>query len=169
MMKITSRCVLAVLLAMGLTAELQAKGRTVKLSVTGPLLATAVDVTDPAALANVWGISSSTCAVPRNFYGANASAPKQSLARYRVSFHVLPAGDKQTRVMYEIAYVFDPGSNRGYVYFPGPGEDGYELNSGTIVRAENAGKWYEAGVAWSKAINAQLAPALAPLSLAPPN
>jgi hypothetical protein len=160
MMRITSRCALIVLLALGMTAHLYAKGRTVKLSVTGPNLAAPVDVTDPAALANVWGMTGSSCAVPTNLYGANADVPKQSLARYRVSFHVMPHGDKQTQVMYQVAYVFDPSANRGYVYFPGPGEDGHELNSGTIVREKNAGKWYEAGEAWSKAVNAQLGTAI---------
>jgi len=160
MNRILSRALVVVLLAFGTTSVLFAKGRTVKLSVTGPHLANGVEVTDPSAMANVWGIAAS-CGGAHSFYTRLASQPPLGLPRYRVAFHVRSAGDEAVHIMYVVGYVFDPAASKAFVYFPAKGEDGYAVNSGSIVREAHEGKWYEAGGAWSAAINAKLAPALA--------
>jgi len=160
MNRILSRALVVVLLALGTTAVLWAKGATVKLAVTGPNLPLGVEVTDPSAMANVWG-SAGGCASPHSFYGRLAPTPAPDLPRYRVAFHVRPTGDETVRVMYVVGFVVDPATSKAFVYFPARGEDGYAVNSGSIVREANEGKWYEADGAWSAAINAKLAPALA--------
>jgi len=130
---------------------LDAKGPTVKLTVTGPALSQPLDITDSRVL-----MSSQVFAGA--FLSGGSSAPDASLPRYRVSFHVeLPKWmNAGVQVKYVVLYVKDSRTGRGFVYLPGRGEDGYWLNVGTIMRDGQDGRWHSAGSEWASALNAHL-------------
>jgi hypothetical protein len=123
-----------------------AKGPTIRLVISGPLLEQPLEVTDPAALAHVWSTA---------FLGGPAAEPRQSLPRYAVSFYVQPPRS-EVRMMYVVHYVVDPDTGRSYVYLPGRGEEWYRLNASTIYREKHDGRWFEADPAWSAAVRARL-------------
>ena len=158
MSRMSSRSLVVLLLALIATSPIQAKGKTVRLSVAGDGLAAPVEITESAALANVWGATGGGCSGPSAFFGQPVAAPSDSLARYRVTFHVKTDRSESVSVepMYVVGYAFDPATSKGFVYFPAKSEDGYALNSGSIVRDAHAGNWYEASPAWSAAISSRL-------------
>jgi hypothetical protein len=124
-----------------------AKGVTRCLVVTGPGLPAPINITDPAALGNVWG---------GEFLAAPTLEPDQAWPRYVVEFHVQPPRTDAVRKMYVIQYVRDPKSGAGFVYLPGRGDERYRLNVGTFERPAQDGKWHLAAATWSQAINARL-------------
>jgi hypothetical protein len=140
----TSAAIVAVLIAG--TAVLSAKGPTVKLTVSGGGLPSAIEVTTPAALAHVWS---------DHFIGSSAPQPRVELPRYQVAFHVLPNGQRVPKVMYVVTYVQDPDSGEAFVYLPGRGEEHSRLNASTILRS-GAGRWHRAVPKWADAVNESL-------------
>jgi hypothetical protein len=126
----------------GTVAHLAAKGATVRLTIEGPGLPSAVAVTDATALAGD--------VFPGNFIGAPAEVPDARLPRYLVSFYV--ATPRQPiRLMYVVHYVHDPRTRRGFVYLPRQGEPWYRLNASTILRGQE-GEWHFADRTWSNAL-----------------
>ena len=122
---------------------LSAKGETVRLTVVGPGLSAPIDVIDPAALASVWA---------GRFIGRAATEPDKSLPRYVVTFVVQPPRQQQARPMYVVMFARDRESGRGFVYLPGPGQNGYRMNVSTILREGQDGHWHEASPDWSDAL-----------------
>jgi hypothetical protein len=148
-----SRSFLTIVLVVTIFPSVAAKGRTVKLTLTGPALKNAIEITDPAAMANVWtGNSSSGCGVARSFFRTKVAEPPQNLPRYRLAFHVSPHPEEAVRVMYAVGYVFDPATSKAFVYFPKAGEEDYDLNAAAISRKRQAGNWYEADRGFSDAM-----------------
>jgi hypothetical protein len=136
---------LAIALALGTAVTLNAKGPTVKLTITGPNLAGAIEVTTPKALAHVWS---------DDFLGPLAEEPSAAFPRYTVQFHVLPNGKREIQVMYAVTYVTDPRTGAAFVYLPAPGEEHYSLNISTILR--EGGRWHRAVPTWAAALNVSL-------------
>jgi hypothetical protein len=135
------------LIALALMVGLvHAKGPTVKLTIPGPGVAQALEVTDPNALVHVWN---------GDFIGSPASIPDESLPRYTVSFYALPPRSA-VRMVYVVHYARDPKTGQGFVHLPGRGEEWYGLNVSTILRDGQDGKWHQASPAWSTAIAAAL-------------
>ena len=128
-------------------ALVTAKGVTRRLVVTGPTLPAPLEITDQAALANVWG---------EEFMGAPAAEPDSSWSRYEVAFYVQPPRTEAVRMMYVAIYVRDPTSGAGFVYLPSRGEEHYRLNVRTILREGQDGKWHHASEAWNEAISKRL-------------
>jgi hypothetical protein len=143
MRKTIAGTVIALALMAGLV---HAKGPTVKLTVAGPGLAQALEVTDPNALVHVWN---------GDFIGLATSVPDESLPRYTVSFYALPPRSAITMV-YVVLYARDSKTGQGFVYLPGRGEEWYGLNVSTILRDGQDGKWHKASPAWSTAVSAAL-------------
>ncbi|MEZ5316235.1 MAG: hypothetical protein R2752_02430 [Vicinamibacterales bacterium] len=141
------------LLAGPLLGPVAAKGPTVLVTVTGPGLPGEIEVTDPAALADVWGAPAG-CGTSDRFFTASAAAPDRTLPRYDVAFHVRigEAGTTASRVMYLVRFAWDPVSGLGFVYLPGPGDAAYAVNRGTIMRGVNDGRWFRASARWAGAI-----------------
>jgi hypothetical protein len=137
---------IAVTLVITLSESLAAKGRTVRLTISGPGLSGPIETMEPKALANVWVGS---------FIGGLAAEPDKTLPRYVVTFYVQPPREN-VRAMYVVYYVRDPRSREGFVYLPGRGEDGYSLNVRTILRDGQDGRWHNASAEWSDAIVAAL-------------
>lgn len=142
-MRSPSTATATALLAILLVVTIAAKGETIRLTITGPGLPAPLDVTEPAALANVWA---------GRFIGHLAVEPDTALPRYVVSFVVKPPREQQARTMYVVTFVVERDSRRGFVYLPGPGEDGYRMNAGTILRDGQDGHWHEASEDWSGAL-----------------
>jgi len=145
------RGVLALAVMAAFVGTLQAKGPTVKLTVSGPTLSLPLDITDARVL-------SSANVFAGGFLAGGSIAPDVSLPRYRVSFHVeLPKWmNAGVQVKYVVLYAKDSKTGRGFIYLPGRGEDGYRLNVGTIVRDGQDGVWHLAASEWAAALNTYL-------------
>lgn len=128
-------------------AVILAKGPTTRLEVSGGGRVVPLEITAAAALVNVWS---------EDFIDAISPAPAADLVRYRVAFYVLPPRESVERVMYVIQYVRGPNDGGGFVYLPGRGEEGYDLNVRTILRPTHDGQWHHARRAWSAALNRAL-------------
>jgi hypothetical protein len=139
------------IVAMCLAATLQAKGSTVRLTVTGAALPAPIDITDSQLL-----LSSNV--FEGSFLGPRRNEPPTSLPRFRVSFHVeSPAWMKRgVEVKYVVVYVRDPRGGEGLIYLPGRGEEGYGINVGTILRDGRDGVWQSASQQWADALNSYL-------------
>jgi hypothetical protein len=144
------RISLAVII-MGLTATLQAKGPTVRLTLSGAALPAPVEITDAQLL-------STSNVFEGSFLGARSNEPPLSTPRYRVWFHVeSPAWMKRpVEVKYVVIYAKDPQTGGGLIYLPGRNEEGYHLNVGTILRDSRDGVWQSASPQWAKAVNRYL-------------
>jgi hypothetical protein len=123
-----------------------AKGPTIKLIVSGPGLASSLEIREARAIApNLWG---------DDFYGAPTPAPDAAWPRYVVAFYAAAPEEGVSR-RYVVTFVRDPKSGNAFVYFPGRGEEGYRLNVGTILRGIE-GTWRTADRPWGDAIAAWL-------------
>jgi hypothetical protein len=125
-----------------------AKSRTVKLTISGPGIAGPLEVTDPAALASIWG---------GEFLAGPAAQPDASLPRYVVSFYAVlmraeRTGSPEIKLMYVVEYCRDPATGAGFVFLPGPGDERYKLNATTMLRDGQDGRWRQAEPAWNEAV-----------------
>ena len=127
---------------------LEAKGTTVKLTVTGPGLAAPVEIVERAILdqSNVWDGS---------FIGDTLeAAPLAPPPRYTVTFDVqLPAWQRAgVKRMYTVSVARDARSGGLVLYLPGRGEPGYGLNAGTMLRDSQDGRWHRPPAAWASLV-----------------
>ena len=131
---------------------LDAKGPTVKLTLTGPGLAAPIEIVEPAILAgsNVYAGS---------FIGERiAVAPRVERPIYTVSFHVQSPEwmRRPVKAMYAVSVARDTRTGALWLYLPGRGEAGYALNVGTILRDGQDGHWHRPPLAWASAIGTYL-------------
>ena len=142
-----TRVLVVAALVAGSSAGLQAKGPTVRLTVSGPGLSASVPITDQQILSvsNVWAGA---------FIGAPAEAPDSALPSYTVAFDVeLPAWMKAgVRRMYAVHVVKDVKNGGLWLYLPGRGDSDYGLNVGTMLREGQDGHWHRANAAWGEAV-----------------
>jgi len=127
---------------------LQAKGPTVKLTITGPGLTAPIEIVEPAILdaSNVFGGS---------FIGETLqAAPRIEPPIYTVSFHVQSPEwmRRPVSAMYAVSVARDARTGLLWVYLPGRGEPGYALNTGTILRDGQDGHWHRPPHEWAAAI-----------------
>jgi hypothetical protein len=142
----------AVLLALGIPQAARAKALTVKLIVSGGGLTKPIEITDKRVLgvSDVWvGTFLDT---PR---GA-LKDPPQGHEPYEITFYVKFARN-DVRKAYVIYYFANPSGESGYIYLPGKGNPWQDLNSGTIIRDGQDGKWNYASPEWEEAIKAAIA------------
>ena len=69
--------------------SVSAKGRTVRITITGQHIAQPIEVTNPKALIDVWTgtrRAESWLDFPRQFFGEVSEEPSAALPRYTVSF-----------------------------------------------------------------------------------
>ena len=137
------------LLALALLAfsvGLQAKGPTVKLTLTGPGLVAPIEIVEPAILeaSNIFAGS---------FVGETVTvtpAVKQPI--YTLTFDLQPPQHKPVRTAYAVSVARDARTGALWVYLPGRGEAGYVLNVGTILRDGKDGHWHRPPHAWAAAV-----------------
>ncbi|HEY6506522.1 MAG TPA: hypothetical protein VIY56_00830 [Vicinamibacterales bacterium] len=142
------RSALLVIALLMTAATVEAKGPTVKLTVTGPGLARPIEITDSALLdgSNVWGGA---------FIGDTmAAAPTVKAPRYTVAFDVkLPEWHRAgIKTMYAVSVARDASTGALWLYLPGRGEPGYALNVGTMLRDTQDGHWHRPPPQWASAL-----------------
>lgn len=140
------------LLTIAIPVSLSAKGKTVRITITGADLKSPIEITDLAILAgfNVWAGPGTSTNEGRGLIvdwseGA-ISSPPRGLQPYEVSFYA-DFGNHEERKVYVVSYEYDPSSQRGYVYLPGQGEKWWPLNVSSIFRGVE-GKWFNASSSW---------------------
>ena len=128
------------------SVALEAKGPTVKLTLTGPGLAAPIAIVAPAILeaSNIFAGS---------FIGEPVSeAPPVMQPIYTVSFDLQPPQNKPVRTAYAVLVARDARTGTLWMYLPGRGEAGYALNVGTILRDGQDGHWHRPPPAWASAV-----------------
>ena len=139
------------LLILSVPTPLLAKGKTVKITIKGTHLKTAIEISDPRILQNfqVWTGPGTSGADRQSLIidwsqGPVRKAP-ESLRRYQVSFHT----DPNEQIVYVVYYAFSPGAVQGYVYLPSDSDEWAGLNVRSIWRGVE-GKWFPAWSAWER-------------------
>jgi hypothetical protein len=146
--------VLVAFLSLVIPARLFAKGATSKIIIKGADLKTPIEITDFRNFKdvdiNVWagpGVEVNGKAQTEGFiidWSEPVTSRPKGLQRYEVSFY---AKFPDETLVYVVSYEYDPATERGYIYFPGRGDDWYGLNIGTILRGVE-GRWYRASTGW---------------------
>ena len=129
---------------------LEAKGPTVKLTLTGPGIAAPIEIAEPDILAgsNVFA---------GTFIGETVlAAPQVKVARYTVSFSVQPPQNRPVKTAYAVSVARDVRTGALWLYLPGRGETGYGLNVGTILRDGQDGHWHRPPSAWASLLTKYL-------------
>jgi hypothetical protein len=143
-------------------ASADAKGRTVKIALVDPSAQSRpIEMTGTAVAAfYVWagaGVRINGAPETEGFIGdwkkGTVDKRPEGLRRFRVSFYAgclrdeLFCSTPESKLSYVVMYEYDAAVNAGYVYLPGRGEDGYELNTSSILRGVE-GKWFPATAEW---------------------
>jgi hypothetical protein len=142
------RCSFALIAVLLASAALEAKGTTVKLTLTGPGLVRPVEITEPDMLQgwNVWEgwFIGETIAIPPRIKGPI----------YQVAFDVrLPEWMRAgVKTMYTVSVARDVRSGALWLYLPGRGEPGYALNVRTMLRDTQDGHWHRPPAPWASAL-----------------
>lgn len=151
MVGFVARCcivLLAAALVAGLPAAAEAKSPPDRLVVSGGGLAGAVEIEDAAALASFNPWTRGFIAWERGL----AEGARESLARaYTVSFYLGSVGGGSP--IYVVHYAPDAAGGPGLIYVPGPADEWYRLNIGTIITGDSDrwnpnGRWQYATAAW---------------------
>jgi hypothetical protein len=141
-----------------------AKGDLIRIEVVGANLGAPLVVSDADTLKNlfIWSgpgagqpIGSPQSADSGSFidwYKGIVDDVPDGMNAYEVSFFCV--FDKQSpdaRLTYSVKYAFDPSTNRGYIYLPGPSEKNYATNVSTVVH-DVEGHWFNASNRWESLI-----------------
>ena len=147
-------------LTLGLVAIVSAKGATVRVVVTGGALHEPIDIADPGALRpfGVWaGPGVTISGQPQrdgfivNWWHGAVTEPSSHLPRHEVQFYAA-RGDESPALAYVVTYVYDPPTDRGYVYLPGRGEPHAAMNMRNMYRGGMEGQWFLSTGAWDDLI-----------------
>jgi hypothetical protein len=132
------------------TAVLTAQGvkETVRLTVTSPVLATPVVVTEGPIVERAHVFAGT-------FIGEPTRPPDGSRRRYRLTFDVQTLEGVEQEA-YVVLYAKGEGADEGNIYLPGPEAVEYRRNISTIRRTGHDGSWHRADREWARALNAVL-------------
>jgi hypothetical protein len=89
------------------------------------------------------------------FIGDATPPPDAAWPRYIVTFDIQTL-DGVKPAAYVVTYSRNRWTGEGFIYLPGPGDDRYRRNIGTVLRQGQDGKWHRPSAAWGDAINARL-------------
>jgi len=152
-MKVAVAVLLSAMLIPCVSTPLLAKGKTVKIIISGAGLKRPIEISDPKTLENfsVWTGPGTSTADHQGLiidwsHGPVRETPS-TLRRYRVSFYA--GASPNERIVYVVYYVVNPDVSPGYVYLPGKSDEWYGLNVRSIFRGEE-GKWFPAWNAWER-------------------
>jgi len=141
------------LLILSVPTPLLAKGKTVKITISGPGLKTPIEISDPKILENfqVWAGPGTSSDERQSLIidwsqGPVRETPK-TLRRYQVSFYAGALPNEQ--IVYVVYYAFSPGAEQGYVYLPGESDEWARHNVRTIFHGVE-GNWFRAWSAWER-------------------
>ena len=155
---------LALLAALTVPASLSAKGRSIKITITGADLTTPIESTDDSLERfGVWeGPGVRINGVPQaqgfiiDWPKGVVAERRNGLQRYEVSFYtgckMKESGcrSSQPSLSYVVSYEYDPSTDQGYVYLPGKADRWYPLNTFSIFRGGLEGYWFFATSGWTK-------------------
>jgi hypothetical protein len=153
------RLIIGAILVVALSGSTDAKGRTIRITITGADLAAPIEITAPELVRQfgVWegpGVRVNGAEQKDGFvidWRAGVVQPPDGLDRYEVSFYVESRNTAARELLvYVVAFAFDPASGHGYIYLPGRGEQWYGLNTKAIYRSLE-GNWFRASTAWQQA------------------
>lgn len=143
------------------------KSRTIKLEIVGPGLAQPLEIVDRAILDRftIWsgpGASTSSpqgnarvAVITKSFIDWSRGPVSQpaGVKLYTVTFH--QDGNERMHEWhrrYVITYAYDPKSQQGYVYLPGPKDgDTYRRNVFSIYHGVE-GHWFHASAEWQRSV-----------------
>jgi hypothetical protein len=147
-MKNTIAVLLSALLVLSVPTQLLAKGRTVKITISGAGLKTPIEISDPEILTNftVWTRTTGHGLIIDWSQGPVRETPN-TVRAYQVAFYAGVSPNE--RIVYVVYYVFNPGAGQGFVYLPGESDEWYGLNVHSIWRGVE-GKWFPAWGAWER-------------------
>jgi hypothetical protein len=152
-MKVTIAVLLSAMLVASVSTPLLAKGKTVKITISGADLKRPIEIFDPKILANfsVWTGPGTSTADHQELIIDWSEGPVRetpdTLRKYQVSFYAgAPANE---RIVYVVYYAFSIGDEQGYVYLPGESDEWYGRNVRSIVRGVE-GKWFRAWSDWER-------------------
>jgi len=153
-------CLLVIL---GATALVFAKGATTRITITGAGLPSPVEIGDPEVLQHftVWagpGTRSNGVEGTEGFIVDWASGPvtdrPNGLRTFELAFYAghanRPFNAQTDYLAYIVSYAVDPVTGQGYVYLPGRADEHYRLNTRAIYRGRE-GHWFRANAAWQAA------------------
>lgn len=166
----TISCVLGIATLMLVSASAWPKSQTIKLEIVGPGLLQPLEITDRAVLDrfSIWngpGVRVNDQPIhlePANIEQIGAfidwsrgAVPQQpsSITPYTVTFHQV-GGERMHdwHRRYVVTYAYDPASEGGYIYLPGPKDgDVYKRNVFSIVHGVE-GNWFHASPAWERSV-----------------
>ena len=131
-----------------LTVSVGAKGKTVKLVVSGGGLRQPIEISGKdVVFANPWG--------DEFVHPWTAMAePPQALWRFEVSFYE-ELGPGNVQMKYVVDYAPDP-PGRGAIFLPGRGDARYRLNASMILRDGRDGQWFPASDEWERVVGSRL-------------
>ena len=148
------------LVIVGATVVLHAKGPTTKITIATSGQHKVIAITDREVLErfHVWSGPGTFANGVEGEHGfiidwrAGAVTDRPSgLPRYEVSFYVRYANrpfDEQTdRLAYIVFFELDSATGKGYVYLPGRHDDHYRLNTKAIYHGRE-GHWFHATSGW---------------------
>ncbi len=153
----SSRVACVLMAAFTLPALLTAKGRTVKIVVTGGGLAAPVEITDTAVSRfGVWeGPGTAVNGVPQtegfiaDWKQGSVGERPEGRQVYELSFWA--ARDQEApRLVYVVLYDIDPSTKEGFVYLGGHALETHTLNTRSIYRRGFEGKRFRATKAWDE-------------------
>lgn len=160
MKRVAVACVLGCLLMVPVSA----KGPTTRIVIKDLSLGAVTEITERAVLErfHVWAGRGTYSGPPdqttegtegfiADWKSGVVDQRPENLRRYEVRFFASRRATQAEELVYVVLYEHDPRSGRGYVYFPGRGEEHFGGNVRTILRGVE-GRWLYANVAWQQAV-----------------
>jgi hypothetical protein len=173
-MKPLSAALLSLLLLSSVPATLSAKGRTVKIVISGGDLKIPLELTDPqVGNFNVWagpGVHVNGVEQTEGFIidwprGIVAQAPA-GFRQYDVAFYDCCERNEygcrtaEPFVIYVVSYAYNPSTKEAFVYLPGPGDEAFKFNAVMWHGHGLEGHWFHPTSAWQDFVNPSIAKAV---------
>jgi hypothetical protein len=142
-----------------------AKGRTVRIEISGAPLSTPLAMTAPEIVRefSVWTGPGTWPQRPTptdpilngafiDWRVGPIPKPPHALPTYKVSFYCQFPRTDAPEVAYVVFYQHDPSTQRGYIYLPGPAEEHYGRNVSSVIH-DVEGNWFQATDSWQRLVS----------------
>ena len=80
-----------------------------------------------------------------------AVSPPKNATKFSVSFYCLFDESEPLRKIYEVDYMFAPGSFEGFIFLPGEDDTRFRSNTSSIVHFVE-GAWFRSSLEWERVI-----------------
>ena len=166
-MKGSIATVLALCTTLVASEPASAKSGIIRIEISGGSLDSPLEITDPQIVRqfSIWvgpGVRINDQPAhldPNNTRGMFIDWPKgmaathpTGLERYDITFHLdFSAAPNAVQRTYLVRYEFDPSTAGGYIYLPGPSDEGFGMNVYSIIHGAE-GSWFYSTPAWEKLV-----------------